>query len=385
MVLDTNTQKAPITALASAPLFLILAINAAAQLPTPVATVPNTEEVYRNIHFFKGVPYDQFVPTMYLFSESLGVECDYCHEANRELDGKPTKQIAGKMFQMVERLNRESFGGSRTITCYTCHRGGPKPVDMLMLRVHERNEPDSVSKNRRMYSGALPTVTEVLDKFLAALGGAASLQKISIRVERGTVSQNRPNGPPTRLPVEAISERPGKRITKGFSVTHLGNSPDAYGVYVGEYGWVREGSGPVRVMWNSRLDAAKLEDTLNFTSHISELVSDLNIQPPEDVGGNEAYVLSGRTHALPLVKLYFDRDTGLLVRLVYHTDSAVAPVPTQIDYADFRTVDGVHVPFRWTVSLVRGVNLTYQLDEVRHNVAIDESVFAKPTPPPPLY
>jgi photosynthetic reaction center cytochrome c subunit len=165
----------------------------------------------------------------------------------------------------------------------------------------------------------------------------------------------------------------------------LGNSPDAYGKYNGDYGWVREGSGPVRVMWNSRLDAAKLEDTLNFAPHVNDLLSNLNVEPSEVLGGKEANVISGRTRALPLVKLYFDRESGLLVRVVYHTESVVGPVPTQIDYADYRDVDGVKVPFRWTVALVRDVHLTYQMTEVRQNVAIDESVFAKPIPPPPLY
>jgi hypothetical protein len=106
-------------------------------------------------------------------------------------------------------------------------------------------------------------------------------------------------------------------------------------------------------MWNSRLDAAKLEDTLNLAAHIKELIGNLIVDSPDEIGGSEADVLSGRMRALPLVKVYFDRESGLLVRIVYHTESAVGPLPTQIDYGDYRDVDGVKVPFRWTVALVR--------------------------------
>ena len=89
--------------------------------------------------------------------------------------------------------------------------------------------------------------------------------------------------------------------------------------------------------------------------------------------------------ALPLVKLYFERESGLLIRVLYHTQSAAGPVPTQIDYSDYRDVDGVKVPFRWKVTLVREVHVAYNIDEVRHNVPIDDSVFQKPSPAPPLY
>ncbi len=388
----TRVKTNPIVALASAMLLLILAIDGAGQSrasesPASVAAVPKAEEVYRNVRFLRGVPYDQFIPTMYMFAESLGVECDHCHEANRVSDAKPTKQIAGKMLQMVERINRESFDGSPKVTCFSCHRGSPKPVDMPVLHSTEGKSPsDDAKNNRRTFSGVLPTVDQLIEKYMTALGGAAAIQKISNRVEKGTVNQNRPGGGPlTKLSVEATAETPGKRITKGFSVTHLGNSPDAYGVYNGDYGWVREGSGPVRVMWDSRRDAAQLEDTLNFAPHLKQLVRRLTVEQPEEIGGKEAYVISGRMSALPLVRLYFDADSGLLVRLVYHTESAVGPVPTQIDYADYREVDGVKIPFRWTVELVRSVHLTYQLDEVRQNVPIDETIFAKPSPPPPMY
>ena len=82
------------------------------------------------------------------------------------------------------------------------------------------------------------------------------------------------------------------------------------------------------------------------------------------------------------MNFYFD-ESGLLVRLVHWNETAVGTVPTQIDYADYREVSGIQVPFRWIVTYTRGQS-TIELNDVRLNVPIDESRFARPTPARPL-
>jgi len=74
----------------------------------------------------------------------------------------------------------------------------------------------------------------------------------------------------------------------------------------------------------------------------------------------------------------------LLVRLIRYIDSPLGYNPTQIDYADYRTADGIKTPFRWTVARP-GNRFTIQVDELKQNVPIDDSKFIAPpaTPPPP--
>ena len=87
--------------------------------------------------------------------------------------------------------------------------------------------------------------------------------------------------------------------------------------------------------------------------------------------------LSGENDGQPPMKLYFDEQSGLLLRLVRYADSPLGLTPTQIDYGDYRDVDGVRVPFRWTIAEPGGSS-TIQLREIRQNVPIDEARFAKP-------
>ena len=80
------------------------------------------------------------------------------------------------------------------------------------------------------------------------------------------------------------------------------------------------------------------------------------------------------------MNLYFDTQSGLLVRQVRYADSPVGLSPTQVDYADYREVAGVKMPFKWTVSWLDGRSNT-ELSEVQPNVAIDAAKFARPATP----
>jgi hypothetical protein len=79
------------------------------------------------------------------------------------------------------------------------------------------------------------------------------------------------------------------------------------------------------------------------------------------------------------VNLYFDNKTGLLVRWVRWNETPVGPVPTQIDYDDYREVAGVKMPFTWTVSQTY-MQMTITLDALQPNVPIDAARFARPAP-----
>src|SRR5205814_4758537 len=52
---------------------------------------------------------------------------------------------------------------------------------------------------------------------------------------------------------------------------------------------------------------------------------------------------------------------------------------TQIDYADYRDVNGIKFPFRITFAWLDGRD-SIVLNEIRTNVAIDEAKFGKPSP-----
>ncbi len=85
-------------------------------------------EQFKNVQLLKEVPSGQFIATMRSFNASLGVECTFCHVADRSSDEKPEKLMARKMITMTHEINDKNFAGKMEVRCFTCHRGSEHPV-----------------------------------------------------------------------------------------------------------------------------------------------------------------------------------------------------------------------------------------------------------------
>src|SRR5260370_27292605 len=152
-----------------------------------------TQEAFKNIQVLKDLPSGQLIPAMQFITASLGGECDFCHVRSAfDKDDKKPKQTARKMMQMMFALNQQDFDGRREVTCYSCHRGASKPVsipmvgDTVALEAMEDFAPSpAVQSNPATH---LPEATEVLDKYVAALGEVPAIEKILSRVGNGTVA-----------------------------------------------------------------------------------------------------------------------------------------------------------------------------------------------------
>jgi photosynthetic reaction center cytochrome c subunit len=335
------------------------------------------EGAYKNIQVLNGVPASQIFPIMNFFSASLGVGCNFCHESEREKDSLPAKVMTRKMVQMMFAINSNTFNGRLEVTCYSCHRGSTRSVGMPLVTSQEsKPAPAEADEVGGTYPGEMPSVDQLLDKYVTALGGAGAIQNISSRVVKGTVT----DAEGRKSPMEVLAKAPAKRI----SVIHLAKG-DIFTLYNGDMGWIRSPNelavGTLaRDMKREDLDAARMEDPLCFAGRVQQVFTDLRVERPEKVGGREKYVVSGRTQNLALVKLYFDKESGMLTRLVHYDETEVGSVPLQIDYADYRNADGVKIPFQWTIDQPRGrgPRFTYEVDEVQQNISIDDSRFTVP-------
>ncbi len=123
-----------------------------------------------------------------------------------------------------------------------------------------------------------------------------------------------------------------------------------------------------------------MDADLQFPLHIEERFPELHVEYPEKIKGREAYVLFASRDGQPAAKYYFDEQSALLIRVVRYAKSPLGLIPSQVDYADYRDVDGVQVPFRVTKSDPEDTT-PIQFEEIRQNVAIDQAVFSKPADP----
>jgi photosynthetic reaction center cytochrome c subunit len=329
------------------------------------------EEQFKNIQALKGIPADQLIPAMQFISASLGVECDFCHVHEKmDSDDKKPKKTARQMITMMLDIDKNNFDGRLEVTCYTCHRGAAMPVSIPAIKDEEMGGPGEPGK-KPAENPALPKPEELLDKYLAAVGGAAAVEKITTRVQKGKLmafgGQN--------FPAEVYSKAPNQRV----SVMHLKDG-DSVTAFDGQRGWLSVPGRPAHMMSASENGSARLDADLHFPVHVKTLYPKFKVDSGEKIDGHDTYLVMGYDEGRPPLRLYFDTQTGLLLRLIRYAQSPLGLNPTQIDYADYREADGVKVPFRWTVSRP-GNHFTIQVEELKQNVPVDDAKFAAPPPP----
>jgi len=353
-----------------------LAINTArAQVPANQPAAPKkAEEQFKNIQVLKGIPAEQVFPTMQFITASLGVECDFCHVQNAfEKDDKKPKQTARKMMEMMFAINKDNFEGHREVTCNSCHRGSANPAAIPavmtedMKSMGEPHNPEAAT-NEQKASG--PSAEQLLDKFVQASGGAASIDKINSRVMSGIIDIGGKS-----LPIDIYAQDPEKRI----SYTHMPEG-DSVTAFNGHEGWLGAPGRPIREMNSSDLDAAAMDADLHLATHLKGMFSKLQTRGTEKIGDHDTYVLVAQRENKPPVRLYFDTESGLLVRLVRFGETALGLLPTQIDYTDYREANGVKVPYRWTLARPSG-RFTIQVSDLKQNVPVDDARFVKPSAP----
>ena len=338
------------------------------------ASAPKTaEQVYKNIKVLKGMPADQLIPAMEFITGSLGVQCDHCHvQGHFDQDDKKPKETARKMMAMMFAINKDNFDGQREVTCNSCHNGSLKPMSVpvisgenagTIVTVGGTAAPADLSK--------LPSASDVVDKYVQAIGGAAAVEKISSRVAKGSTT----GFGGRKFPEEIFNLSPDKSAV----VTRYPNGDSVTG-YNGHEGWSAFPHRPARDMEGADLDAAKLDADIHLPIDLKKIFSELKVGPPQKIGDHEAYQILGVRQGLPPVEFYFDEQSGLLLRQVRYAESPLGLYPTRIDYADYRDQDGVKIPFSWTTARP-GSSATVQLEQVQQNVPIDDAKFARPTAP----
>jgi outer membrane lipoprotein-sorting protein len=340
-----------------------------AQTPATAGAPKTAAQQFKNIEVLKDIPADQLVPSMQFIAASLGVECEFCHVRGAfEKDDKKPKVTARKMINMMMAINTNNFDGEREVTCYSCHRGATHPVATPLISAEDAKPAEAAAGDGE--KPALPPADQLLQKYLAALGGAEVLQKITSRVEKGSATFAGQH-----IPVDIYAKAPDKRV----SVMHQKDG-DSLTIFDGHQGWL---SVPNRVhpMSASENAAAHIDADFYLPVHAKSLYEKYRVEPGEKIDGRDTYLVVGRKEGLPPLRLYFDTQSGLLLRLIRYADSPLGLNPTQIDYADYRDNSGIKIPFRWILARP-GNHFTIQVEQLQQNVPIDDARFAPPPAPP---
>jgi hypothetical protein len=390
LIVNARAQKAPVNQELAVSLSS-LGMAMPAQTPAAPATPreKTVEQTHKNIQVLKGLPDSQLGTVMNFIAVSMGRRCDFCH-VNKggnnwvwESDDKEEKLTARKMITMTLALNKDNFRGNPMVSCYTCHRGrntpqsiptfplptpAPRPQPQAPAAASASGQPAATPTP----TPAPPTADQILAKYVEALGGQAAIDKMKTLVMRGTYAGF--NG--VSLPYEVDLAAPDK-----FYINVNAQQGTIERGFDGKAGW-EKGPRGVNELMNPVLDDLKSTFLFFHNIKLKEQFTRLRGGRKDKIGDRDVIVVNGTTADNHREQLFFDAETGLLRRRISYIDTPIGVIPNQIDFEDYRDVDGVKVPFTVKVSSVEpGLVSTRTYTEIKLNAPVDDSKFKMPAKP----
>jgi hypothetical protein len=285
-------------------------------------------------------------------------------------------------------INKSSFGGRVVVTCNTCHQGQTVPQSVPLIGQGAftnttRAETDAPTP------ASLPTVDEILERYVQALGGRAEWEKIRTRISKVTLLRSKliNSGTPNAAVInrgetwnlEIYQQAPDK-----YSAVITSPGGVIYQGYDGAVGWVKTPDGQ-RELGKEETARLKRQADLYGELNLKSRYSGMSVVGKENVGSHVAFVIEALSTEGRTARLFFDTRTGYLLRKIVLMETVLGADPEQTDYEDYRRVDGVTLPFTVRVSYLDdnhfGTTRTYTT--VRHNVPVDDARFKMPVAPKP--
>jgi photosynthetic reaction center cytochrome c subunit len=357
-----------------------LIVAAQGQTPAPAAG-RKAGEAFKNVttSTLKELSVDDFIASMGLISANLGLDCADCHpnagtdKADFVID-TPRQVTTRRMVEMVAGINRTNFGGVQRVTCWTCHHGRITPSTTISLDAWY-DAPNIELDDAVRQEDGLPTADQVLDKYIAALGGAEKLAGVTSFAATGTaIGYGELGG---NADFNLLAKSPNQRaIVISYKDTQR---PASSWSFDGRAGWIKTPRGLLGEyeLIGSELDGARFEAQLAFPGQIKQALTNWRGAATRSIGDRDFVVVQGSGPRGFLATLYFDPKTSLLTRMVRYGPSPIGRMPTQIDYADYRDLGGIKFPFEYKFLWLDG-RYTAKLSKVDTNVAIDAARFGRP-------
>jgi photosynthetic reaction center cytochrome c subunit len=361
--------------------------------PKPGQLAP---DYFKNIKVLKNTPADQLRTQMEYFTASLGVQCNFCHvQGQFDSDDNPHKDRARKMMAMVDRFN-DNTSNDITLTCATCHHGhAPPERTPTLAEPMTQAEADAAAAARaargagggpgrgpggpggpgRGQRGGAPTPppkpTETADaviaKYVQALGGQSALAQAKTRVLEGTQ---------TTRDLQTMPIKVQEKVTGEYRIDVASTPNPSYRVSTPEGAWAT-GFGP-----NPRqlegVQAAQVARPSDFGLGLNArtIYSSFEVRRYDTIDGKKAIMVNAQRGPIVTEQLYFDADSGLLLRRVVLTKTAYGNLLEQVDYSDYKEAGGIKIPFTIRHDTWNQVT-TEKFVDAKVNAQIDDALFAK--------
>jgi hypothetical protein len=223
-------------------------------------------------------------------------------------------------------------------------------------------------------------VKAVVDKAIKAHGGKEALEKFKVtRIKgKGTISAM---GNDIEFTVKGVTEFPDKMRSE-IKLDVMGQSIEILRGYDGKTAW-QSLMGNTMELDGAQLDEMREEAHHNYLENIFPLATDKSLElsaiGEEKVDNKPAIGLKITKKDHKEIRVYFDKESGLLVKMAYKTmDMAGGETNAEAFYRDYKDVQGTKVAMKQEVKHGGEKFLEATLSDVKLEEKTDAKTFEKP-------
>lgn len=213
-------------------------------------------------------------------------------------------------------------------------------------------------------------IEQILERYEQALGGKEALDALKSYRMKATFTLTGMTGT-----IEAWRKEP----LKSLSITTFPRIGTLKKGFDGETRWVQTPAGTISDSSPQEIAELEREADAYSAGKIRAFFDTLKLEPKAWLSGRDVYVIEGKPAKGPAEKLYFDVENGLLLRWdMARRQNDRRTVFVKIHFDDYRDVGGVKLPFKMRFAFEH-FNFNVLVNEVEHNIPIDDAIFTKPT------
>jgi hypothetical protein len=216
---------------------------------------------------------------------------------------------------------------------------------------------------------ALPTVDQVLEKYLTAMGGQAAFDKITSRTAKATIEI-------PDMGITGMMTMTEKAPNKAMVVVEIANMTVREGTD-GVVAWDENPQSGLREKAGLELAEYKRGSIFNIETKLKTAYPKMNVTGRDTVNGRPALVIDAIPEQGSPVKIFFDSETGLILKQAGSRETPEGPITFESFYDDYRTIDGIKQPHTLRQVTSRFTSVI-RITEMKHNVQVDDALFRKP-------
>ena len=295
----------------------------------------------------------------------------------RESAGAVTFNIPGQQPYALGEKAKDSYAMSPLPEAYSLKAKRDAAGKIVSVVVAQ---PEGEFEFKRKDESAVPAkpaigADELMQKALDAVGGEAAWRKFTTRVTEVDVDLENQgikatatlyNKAPNKAATETVFTAVGKKIATGFEY------------FDGTVGEEIYSFAPAEKYTGKRLEDARLGadfyGSLNWKTNFKKI----DVAGTAKVGDEEAYVVSFESEKGTPYKEYYSTKTFLLLKRegVVSSSTSSIQIPYTTTFSDYRDVDGIKLPFRSVNVSISNGNIVQTIKSVKHNVPVDDRLFA---------